>query len=94
MKSFRRFLFVRVAVFFITMALQSPQLAHAQASATGEFKFSREVHWGEVLLPAVDSLTCPGVRQCQAGTPPPRRSACLSSLDSGKLPYLATERKP
>jgi len=52
MKSFRRFLFVRVAVFLITVALPPPQLAHAQASATGEFKLSRETHWGDAVLPA------------------------------------------
>ena len=52
MKSLRRFLFVRVAVFLITVALPSPQLAHAQASATGEFKLSRETHWGDAVLPA------------------------------------------
>lgn len=52
MKSFRRFLFVRMAVFLITVALPSPQLAGAQASATGEFHLSRETHWGDAVLPA------------------------------------------
>jgi hypothetical protein len=52
MKSFRRFVFIRVVVFLITAAWPPPQLAHAQASATGEFKLSRETHWGETVLPA------------------------------------------
>ena len=39
-------------VFLITAAFPSRQLAHAQASATGEFKLSRETHWGEAVLPA------------------------------------------
>ncbi len=52
MKSLRRFLFVRVVIFLITAAFPSPQLAHAQTSATGEFQLSRETHWGGAVLPA------------------------------------------
>jgi hypothetical protein len=52
MKSFRRLVFVRAVVFLITAAIPSPQLAHAQASATGEFQLSRETHWGGAVLPA------------------------------------------
>jgi hypothetical protein len=52
MKSFRKSLFVRVVMFLLTLAMPSPQLARAQASATGGFQLSRETHWGGAVLPA------------------------------------------
>jgi len=49
MRSWRKFLLVRSAVFLLG-ALSTPTLAHAQSV----FHFSKEVHWGDAVLPPGD----------------------------------------
>jgi hypothetical protein len=48
--SLRKFLVVRSAVFLLSAASPSATLAHAQSV----FHFSREVHWGDTVLPPGD----------------------------------------
>ena len=48
--SLQRFFVFRIGVFLLGAAIPSPTLAHAQSV----FHFSKEVHWGDVVLPPGD----------------------------------------
>jgi len=48
--SLQRFFLFRIAVFLLGAAIPSPMLVHAQSV----FRFSKEVHWGDVVLPPGD----------------------------------------
>lgn len=50
MRSLQKFLLIRSAVFLLGVAIPSPNLAHAQTV----FHFSKEVHWGDTVLPPGD----------------------------------------
>ena len=49
-RSLQKFLLIRSAVFLLGVAIASPNLAHAQTV----FHFSKEVQWGDTVLPPGD----------------------------------------
>src|ERR1700730_18550866 len=50
----QKFLRVRIVVCVLSAAIPSPSLAHAQSQTSAVFRFSKEVHWGDTVLPPGD----------------------------------------